>query len=70
MIISANGYQDRHFEMYLAVDHDILDRDVRKPADKIPITIIIIASISIVGILGGGAIFYLLRKRKRISESM
>jgi len=70
MIISANGYQDKHFEMYLAVDPDILDKDVRKTADNIPITIIIIAVISIVGVLGGGAIIYLLRKRKRISESM
>lgn len=69
MIISADGYQDKYFETYLAVDPDTLDKITGKPAERFPLAIIIIASTSTVGGIGvAGVTIVLLRKRKRASE--
>ena len=71
MIISADGYQDKYFETYIAVDPDTLIKDFVKPAEEFPLTMIIIAITSIAGGIGvAGVIFALLRKRKRASEVM
>ena len=69
VIISADGYQDKSFETYIAVDPDTLDKEIGESAEEFPLTIIIIASISIAGGIGvAGITIFLLRKRKRASE--
>ncbi|MBA7656945.1 hypothetical protein ES703_64874 [subsurface metagenome] len=68
-IISADGYQDKSFETYIAVDPDILDKEIGEIAEEFPLTIIIIAIASIAGGIGvAGITIFLLRKRKRASE--
>lgn len=69
MIISADGYQDKSFETYIAVDPDTLVKDGKKPVEEFPFATIIIAISSIAGGIGVvGITLVLLRKRKRISE--
>ena len=70
MIISADGYQDKYFDTYLAVDPDILNKDTGKPTEEPPLVIIIIASTSIAGGIGAIVIIFLLRKRKRTSGNI
>ena len=69
MIVSVDGYEDKPFETYIAVDPDILDKDGGRAAEEFPfvLTIIIASSIS-GGIVAAGALMFLLRKRKQISE--
>jgi len=70
MIISADGYQDRFFETLIAVDPDALVKDGKKPTEEFPLTIVIIAITSIAGGIGvAGVSIFLLRRRKRASES-
>lgn len=65
MTISADGYQDKYFETYLAVDPDTLNKDGEKPAINFPFIIIIVVS-SIAGGIGiAGITVGLLRKKKR-----
>lgn len=67
MIISADGYEDKHFETYLAVDPDTLDKGIT--TQEFPLTIVIIAITSIAGGIGvAGVSLVLLRKRRRASE--
>ena len=69
MIISADGHQDKSFETYIAVDPDTLDKDGGDFAEVFPLTIIIIAIISMAGGIGvAGVSIVLLRKRKGASE--
>jgi len=69
IIISADGYQDKAFETYIAVDPDTLDKDGVEPAEELPLIIIIVAITSIAGGIGvAGVALILLRKRKRTRE--
>ena len=64
MSISAGGYQDRHLEIYLAIDLDIISG-----TETFPLFTIIIISSAIVGGIGlAGVIMVLLRKRKGLKE--
>jgi len=69
MIVSTDGYEDKHFETYLAVDPETLEKGVVKDGDEFPPTIIIIAVISAVGGIGATIITIgILRKRKLTKE--
>jgi parallel beta-helix repeat protein len=69
MIISADGYEDKYFETYLAVDPDTLEKEVEKDGEEFPLTIIIIAFVSAVGGIGATIItVVILRKRKLAKE--
>ncbi len=62
MTISADGYQDKPFETYIAVDPDILDKGnggTRGIGGMSPLIILIAGGIGLVGL-----IMHLLRKRK------
>ena len=69
LIISAEGYEDKYFEIYIAVDPDALDKSVERSVEyfSFMLPIIIISSIT-AGIGGIGVILLLLRKRKSINE--
>ncbi len=69
MNISVAGYEDKHFETYLAVDPETLKKEVGQGGAESPFLILIIAIISTVGVIGaiiitGG----ILRKRKLTKE--
>ncbi|MFX0042911.1 MAG: NosD domain-containing protein, partial [Candidatus Hodarchaeota archaeon] len=67
MTISAFGYEDKYFEINIAVDLDTFDKE--KPTEEFPLAIIIIIITSILGGTGAvGVSIILLRKRKRISK--
>jgi hypothetical protein len=67
MIILVDGYQDKHFEIYIAVDPDTLVKDGEDHAEEFPLAIVIIVVASVAGGLGGVTIA-LLRKRRQISK--
>ncbi|MFX1313945.1 MAG: nitrous oxide reductase family maturation protein NosD [Promethearchaeota archaeon] len=65
MIISADGYEDKYFETYLAVDPDTLEKGVGQDGDEFPSLILIIVLISAAGGIGATIITVgILRKRK------
>ncbi|MFX1479263.1 MAG: hypothetical protein ACFFCI_14105 [Promethearchaeota archaeon] len=69
MIISADGYEDKHFETYLAVDPDTLSKGGGTITKEFPLTMVIIIIISVVGgIAVIGVALVILRKRKGASE--
>jgi len=69
MEISASGYEDKHFETYLAVDPDTLEKDLGKKPTEFPLLILIIAITASSGGIGVvGVILHLLRKRKGLIE--
>ena len=69
MTISAEGYEDKYFETYFAVDPDTLVKELVEPAEEFPLVIILIAIISTsTGIGVAMVVIYLLRKRRRVSE--
>ncbi|KKM96110.1 hypothetical protein LCGC14_1181430 [marine sediment metagenome] len=63
--ISASGFENRSFDIYIAVDPDTLLGDIGKLSEEFPIVIIVTAVISIIGGIGiASVIFLLLRRRK------
>ncbi|MFX1478873.1 MAG: FG-GAP-like repeat-containing protein [Promethearchaeota archaeon] len=63
--ISATGYEEKHFETYIAVDPASLLKGEGEPTEEFPlILIIIISALSVGAIIGLASIFWL-RKRKR-----
>jgi parallel beta-helix repeat protein len=69
MIVSADGFQDKYFETYIAVDPDIIDKDIDRPNEEFTLVLSIILISSITGGIGAiSAMLLLLRKRKRINE--
>ncbi len=67
MTISAEGYQDRYYELYLSVDPDTLKKVEPTEEYSFAIFVIIIASIS-GGIVISGIGIVLYRKKKRVKE--
>ncbi|MFX1313805.1 MAG: hypothetical protein ACFFHD_14535, partial [Promethearchaeota archaeon] len=67
MTITVDGYQDKYFETYLAVDLDTLIK-----SKGFPLTIMIIIIISIAGGIGivVGITLYILRKIKKKNEGI
>ena len=67
MVISASGYEDKHFETYLAVDPDTIEKGVE---EGLPFVVIIAIIASIAG--GGAAVIVtttlLYRKRRKVIE--
>ena len=69
MVISASGYEDKHFETYLSVDPDTLEKGVDKDGEEFPLTIVIIAIVSTVGGIGATLITIgIFRKSKPTKE--
>ncbi|MFX1376080.1 MAG: nitrous oxide reductase family maturation protein NosD [Promethearchaeota archaeon] len=68
IIISADGYQDKFFETYIAVDPDTLIKDTKKLTEEFPFVIIIAITSTVGGIGVAGSTFFLLRRRKRTSN--
>jgi len=68
ILISADGYEDKYYETFLAVDPDTLDKDIERRGEQFPFLIIIITTISVVGSIGAAVTIVLLRKRKGPSE--
>ena len=71
MTITANEYEEKYFEAYIAVDPDTLEKipDGGKTAEEFPLITTIITITSIIGGIGiAGVTIILLRKRKRASE--
>jgi hypothetical protein len=69
MSISVTLHSNKYFEMYIAVDPEIIEKDGVKPTEKFPLVTIIIAITSIAGGIGvAGVSLFLLRRRKRASE--
>jgi len=52
MIISATRFEDKQFEMYLTIDPNMLEKEVRKQAEMILLLINLIAIISIAAGIG------------------
>ncbi|MFX1499483.1 MAG: hypothetical protein ACFFDH_00810 [Promethearchaeota archaeon] len=68
MTISADRYEDKTFETYIAIDPDTLVKD-RKPSEQLPLIIIIIVIISTVMAIGvATATLFLLHKKRQTSE--
>ncbi len=66
MTISANGYEDKYFETYIAVDPDTLQKAGDKSSEEFPLLIILIISFLSAGIIIGlSGIFWLRRRRKK-----
>ncbi|MFX1476756.1 MAG: NosD domain-containing protein [Promethearchaeota archaeon] len=71
MIISADGYIDKSFEMYIAVDPDTLNKDGVKHEEEFPLIITIIAITSILAGIGVvGVSIFLLRRRHRVNKTI
>jgi len=68
LIISANGYQNKLFETYLAVDPDALEKEIGPGPEGDPLVITIIVISSVAGGIGiAGVIVIFLRRRKLAS---
>jgi parallel beta-helix repeat protein len=67
MIISADGYEDKHFETYLAVDPDTLSKNGGTIPEEFPLAIIIISTLGGIGV--AGVSLYLLHRRKRTKNT-
>ncbi|MFX1346449.1 MAG: right-handed parallel beta-helix repeat-containing protein [Promethearchaeota archaeon] len=63
MIISISGYEDKHFETYIAVDPASLLKEKGKPSDGFPLVLTIIISTIGAGAIIGLISIYWLRKR-------
>jgi len=71
IIITADGYEDKQFETYLAVDPETLEKRVEQDGKGFPFLILIIAIFSIAGGIGATLItVVILRKRKPTTEVM
>ncbi|MFW9867580.1 MAG: nitrous oxide reductase family maturation protein NosD [Candidatus Thorarchaeota archaeon] len=69
MLISAVGYEEKNFEMFIAVDPDNLVKNGGESVEGFPLVIIIIIVTSIVGGIGiAGVSLFLLRRRRQASE--
>jgi len=64
MMISADGYDDKNFETFLAVDPDTLEKEAGKEVSLVIIIITIISSVGGIGVAATAVV--LLRKRRRV----
>jgi hypothetical protein len=65
MIISAEGYEDKHFETNLAVDPDALNKNGGRTTEEFPLTINLIVITSITGGIFVATLLLIRHKRKR-----
>jgi len=66
MVIKVDGYEDKYFSTYFAVDPNTLEKDGTQNTGMTPLTIIIIASTSVIGGIGiAGVLVIWLRKKVR-----
>jgi hypothetical protein len=71
IIITADGYEDKQFETYMAVDPETLEKSVEQDGKGFPFLILIIAILSTAGGIGATLItVVILRKRKPTTEVM
>ncbi|MFX0033708.1 MAG: SBBP repeat-containing protein [Candidatus Hermodarchaeota archaeon] len=68
MKISAEGFEDKFVEMYLAVDPDTLDKDNGSFTEGSLLNIIIIAITSVSGGLGFVGVLLILMRRRKIAN--
>ncbi|MFX1478117.1 MAG: nitrous oxide reductase family maturation protein NosD [Promethearchaeota archaeon] len=65
MTISVDGYQDKYFETYIAIDPDTLEKDGETSSGEFPIITLIIATSTIAGVIGVAGVSLVLLRRKK-----
>ena len=65
MTISASGYEDKYFEIYIAVDPDTLQKDGGKPTQEFLLPLIITLSAVSAGVIIGLVSIFWYRRKKR-----